>query len=203
MMAGRVQRHQEQIAGLLVELERCTQKVAALDSSIAFADSRVNPSAVGSVNAHTEKYGGRGGLTNFLESEVNAAGSVGISTGKLTLLAAGRFEIQISKPDDLNKYRYTVRSRLRTLRELGSIESQLLISGGKKSTIWRKRTDEDLFGELLYFSSFISFSFEPSFAWRYCMPNQYLWQVSQLFPTKFAGILDVLFESFLRHPGPL
>jgi hypothetical protein len=149
MLAGRGQRHQEQIAALLVEVERCSQKVAALDSAIALADSRVNPSALGCVNAHTAKYGGRGGLTSFIESEVYAAGTTGISTGKLTLLAASRFDIHIAKPDDLNNYRYTVRNRLRALRGRGVIDSQPTISGGRKSTIWSKRTDAGLFGELL------------------------------------------------------
>lgn len=102
MLAGEVQRCQGQIASLVDQVDRFSQKIAALDSSIVLADSRVNPEALGCVTAQSEKYGGRGGPTNFIKSEVCAAGSSGISTAKMTLLAASRFDIQIYKPSDLD-----------------------------------------------------------------------------------------------------
>ena len=149
MLSGKVQRHQERIAKLNIELESFTQKVAALDLSIALADSRVNPSAIEGVNAHTEKYGGRGGLTNFLESEVSAAGSTGISMVDLTRRAANHFEIQGYTSNFLASYRYTVRTRLRALQEMGRIESETLVRDGRRSSIWRKREGHSSFGELL------------------------------------------------------
>jgi hypothetical protein len=84
MLTGEVQRLQELINPFQAEIDEYAQKIAALDAAMELAESRINPGALGCVRAHSKQYGGRGGLTQFLQSEVFAAGDAGIDTVKLT-----------------------------------------------------------------------------------------------------------------------
>jgi DNA-binding transcriptional ArsR family regulator len=149
MLAGEIQRRHKRIAALNLQVLNYSEKLAALDEAIALANSHVNPEALGCVKAHSQKYGGRGGLTSFLVSELCAAGNAGISAVDLTRLAAIKFEIEITTTRDLKIYRSTITRRLRALRDTGVIESVSEARGWQESTIWRKRTDDGLFGELL------------------------------------------------------
>lgn len=149
MLAGEVLRRQERIASLQAELNQYSQKVAALDSALALADDRVNPEALGAVKATSERYGGWGGLTQFLESEIRAAGITSIDTVQLTLRAACKFSIPLESSGDLRRYGYTVRWALRELRKKGTIENIEFRSGGQKPSTWRTREKFDSVEELL------------------------------------------------------
>lgn len=170
MLAGEVQRRQERADALRRELEQHQQRIAtlecslselqhemegfatriaALDSAISMVDVRVNPSALGSVKATSERYGGRGLLIQYLESEVRAAGTEGVDTVQLTRRAASTFGIPIEHPVDLRLYSHTIRSTLRDLRIKGLIENDYVSQKDRKPSIWRVRTDAGLFDELL------------------------------------------------------
>ncbi len=149
MLAGEVERRQERIAALQLEVDQHSRKIDALDSAMALADDRINPKALGAVKATSERYGGRGGLTKFLESEVRAAGAAGIDSTQLTLRAACRFDIPLDGPSDFNRYRDTVGWTLRALRERRAIEPIYLSLVGDKPAIWRHRERHDSFEELL------------------------------------------------------
>ena len=149
MLAGEVQRRQERIAALQAELDQYSQKIAALDSAIALTDDRVNPEALGAVKATSERYGGWGGLTEFLEAEIRAAGYGGIDSVQLTLRAACKFSIPLEALQERSRYRDTVTWALRALRKKGVIENSYVSRGGHKPSVWRERTDDGLFGELL------------------------------------------------------
>lgn len=149
MLAGELRRLHELINPLQAEMEQCAKTMAAMDSAIAQLESRVNPGALGCVNAHSAQYGGRSGLTQFLQSEVFAAGCAGIDTVQLTLKAAQKFEFQIVTPACMERHRKNIRRTLQRLRENGVIESFGPIRMRGKPVTWRKRTDDGLFGELL------------------------------------------------------
>jgi hypothetical protein len=149
MLAGEFRRLRDLINPLQAEMEQCAITMAAMDSAIAQLESRVNPGALGCVNAHSKQYGGRGGLRQFLQSEVLAAGNAGIDTVKLTLKAAQRFEFQIVTPACMERHRRNIRRTLLTLQKKGVIESIGPIRVSGKPVIWRKRADDDLFEKLL------------------------------------------------------
>lgn len=52
MVAGELHRRQGQIEALIAEVASYSEKLAALDTAIAIADSRVNASALGCIRAH-------------------------------------------------------------------------------------------------------------------------------------------------------
>jgi hypothetical protein len=149
MLAGEAQRRQERIAALQLELDQYNQKIAALDSAMALTDDQVNPEALGAVKATSERYGGWGGLTQFLEAEVQAAGVAGIDTVQLTLRAACKFSIPLESSGDLRRYGYTVRYALRELRSKRVIENLEFRTGGHKPSTWKSRGKTDSFDELL------------------------------------------------------
>jgi hypothetical protein len=103
MLAGEVQRRQDRIAALQIELDQFFQKIAALDGAMALADDRFNPGALGAVKATAERYGGWGGLTEFLKSEIRAAGANGIDSVQMTLRAACKFSIPLEATQDLSR----------------------------------------------------------------------------------------------------
>jgi hypothetical protein len=149
MVAGELHRRPGQIEALIAEVASYSEKLAALDTAIAIADSRVNASALGCIRAHHKKYGGRGELTKFIFAEVCAAGDDGISTEGIAQLAATRFSVLLFRTEERKNYRETVRTRLRGLQDKGEIESTPSISDGKKVRVWRKRQSFDSFSELL------------------------------------------------------
>ncbi len=149
MLAGEVQRRQVQIDALRAEVAKYSEKIAALDASIAFADSRVNAAALGRIRAPYYEYGGRGELTKFVLAEVCAAGSVGISTGDMNRRVIKRFDIPVFTAQERENYLHTVTTRLRRLEEKGVIESALGMSGRRQARLWRKRESFDSFSELL------------------------------------------------------
>lgn len=151
-----VEQHQQRIAKLEyslsemhLEMEGFSKRIAALDSAISMVDERVNPGALGSVKATSERYGGRGRLIQFLESEVRAAGIEGLDTVELTLRAAFKFGIPLEHSMDLRLYGHTVRATLRDLRKKGAIENDYVSPKGRKPSVWRARTDVGLFDGLL------------------------------------------------------
>jgi hypothetical protein len=149
MLAGEVQRRQERISELQVEVGQYFEKIAALDSAMALADDRINPKALGAVKATAERYGGWGGLTRFLEAEIRAAGAAGIDTHQLALRAACKFAIPLDGPRDLGRYKDTISWILRVLRKRRVIETTYFSRGGHKPSIWRQRERHDTFDELL------------------------------------------------------
>ena len=149
MLAGEVLRRQERISALQTEVGQFSQKIAALDSAMALADTRVNPAALGAVKATAERYGGWGGLTQFLEAEVRAAGITGIDTVQLTLRAACKFSIPLDALQDRSRYSDTLTWTLRALRKKGVIENSCVSRGGHTPSVWRTRQKCDSFEELL------------------------------------------------------
>lgn len=149
MLAGEFRRLQELINPLQAEMEQCASTIAAMDSAIAQLDSRINQGAIGCVNAHSQHYGGRGGLMLFLQSEVFAAGDAGIDTLQLLDKATERFDLQIVTPACSERHRRNIRRTLQRLRDKGVIESFGPIGVSGKPVIWRKRTEHGLFEALL------------------------------------------------------
>lgn len=149
MLAGEVLRRQERISALQTEVDQFSQKIAALDSAMALADTRVNPAALGTVTATAERYGGWGGLTEFLESEIRTAGNAGIDTIQLTLRAACRFSIPLVALRDRSRYSDTITWTLRALRKKGVIENSLVSRGGHTPSVWRLKHELASFDELL------------------------------------------------------
>ncbi len=149
MLAGEVQRRQERISALQLEVEQYFEKITALDSAMALTDDRINPEALGAVKATAERYGGWGGLTQFLDAEIRAAGPTGIDSNQLTLRAACKFAIPLDGSKDFGRYKDTVGWILRMLRKRRVIESVYASRGGHKPAIWRQREKHDSFEELL------------------------------------------------------
>ena len=101
------------------------------------------------LDATAERYGGWGGLTQFLDAEIRAAGPTGIDSNQLTLRAACKFAIPLDGSKDFGRYKDTVGWILRMLRKRRVIESVYASRGGHKPAIWRQREKHDSFEELL------------------------------------------------------
>lgn len=90
MLAGELARLAERIEKLVVLRDQATEKLRALDRTLARADSRVRPDAGGIVRAHT-RYGARGALTDFIVLQLEQAAPAFLDTPEITHLCAVYF----------------------------------------------------------------------------------------------------------------
>lgn len=136
MLAGELARLAERIEKLVALRDQATEKLRALDRTLARADNRVRPDAGGIVRAHT-RYGARGALTDFIVLQLEQAAPAFLDTPEITHLCAVRFGFVFESAPEFSEFKHNnVRRALRTLRDAGRIESRRQ-PGHKAPTLWR------------------------------------------------------------------
>jgi hypothetical protein len=115
-----------------------TAVIRALETSIRLGHPGAEELPVKPVKQHT-RYGARGSLIGFLLEATTAAGPKGVTTGQLVNRAAEAFGIPVATSREREALRFTVRSRMRELRDLhGAVVGELGAVGKRSETIWRR-----------------------------------------------------------------
>jgi len=124
MLAGELARLTERIEKLAVVRDRTTEKLRALDRTLARIDNRVRPDAGGIVRANT-RYGARGALTHFIVLQLEQATPAFLDTLEIAHRCAAHFGFAFETAQDFCEFKDDrVWRALRTLRDAGRIESQ-------------------------------------------------------------------------------
>lgn len=119
MLAGELARLAERIEKLVVLQDQTTEKLRALDRTLARVDSRVRPDAGGLVRAQT-KYGARGALTDFIVLQLEQAAPDFVDTVEITHLCAARFGFAFATAGEFSEFRKNnVWRALRNLSDAG------------------------------------------------------------------------------------
>ena len=126
----------------LAELEATAAEtvsvIRALETSIRLGHPGAERLPFRPVRQHT-RFGARGSLIGFLLEATTAAGVDGITTGQLVDRAAEAFGMPVATSKEREALRFTVRSRMRELRDLhGLVVGESRAGVGKRTEIiWR------------------------------------------------------------------
>ena len=140
MLCGEVDRRDEAIRRLQGERELLTERIRALDSTMAMFEPRLDAGAAGTVRAIAGKYGPRGGLTAFLLEQLKAAGDPGLNTKVLIERCAVRFKVALDEHPNLKSFKDTIRWSLRFLAGHAQIELLAEARGPYHPQVWRAVT---------------------------------------------------------------
>lgn len=127
----------------LAELEAIAVKtvsvIRALETSIRLGHPGAERLPVKPVKQHT-RFGARGSLIGFLLEATTRAGAQGITTGQLVDRAAEAFGMSVATSKEREALRFTVRSRMRELRDLhGLVVGESRAGVGKRTeNVWRR-----------------------------------------------------------------
>lgn len=126
----------------LAELEATAAEtvsvIRALETSIRLGHPGAERLPLRPVKQHT-RFGARGSLIGFLLEATTAAGVGGITTGQLVDRAAEAFGMPVTTSKEREALRFTVRSRMRELRDLHGLavgESRAGV-GKRTENVWR------------------------------------------------------------------
>lgn len=137
MLCGEVARRERDIQALQAERVAMTQRIRALDETMAMFAPLLDPAAGGTVRAIAGKYDKQGGLTEFVRDQLAVAGPTGLDTLTVLERAAVRFGIDLSPPGARKRFKDTVLWTLRRLQHLGCIEVVVDSRGGRRPKVWR------------------------------------------------------------------
>jgi len=140
---GRLE-HQLAKVQFLLERSQCAQSRAqasidALDTTMALAHPRVEPTAGGIVDAWAGKYGKRGGLGEFIAQSLRDVAPAQLTTTVLMNLAARQFGITFALAKDRRSFNKSVNSSLTWLLKRGLAEPLHSREFGAHG-VWRWRT---------------------------------------------------------------
>lgn len=127
----------------LAELEATASKtvsiIRALETSIRLGHPGAEQLPIKPVKQHT-RFGARGSLIAFLLEATTDAGAQGITTGQLVDRAAESFGMSVVTSKEREALRFTVRSRMRELRDLhGLVVGESRAGVGKRTeNVWRR-----------------------------------------------------------------
>lgn len=145
--------HQLAKVQFLMERSQCAQTRAqasmdALDTTMALAHSRLEPTAGGVVEAWAGKYGKRGGLGEFIAQSLREVAPAPLTTSVLMDLAARHFGITFPLALDRRSFNKSVNSSLYWLRKRGLAEPRHSRELGSHG-IWRWKAQMPTLSELL------------------------------------------------------
>lgn len=128
----------------LVTLEAMTAETAAviraLDTSIRLGHPGAEQLPVSPVKQHT-RFSARGSLIGFLLEVTTGAGADGVTTGQLVDRASLAFGAAVGTSKEREALRFTVRARMRELRDLhGLVVGEVVATGKRSETVWRRPT---------------------------------------------------------------
>jgi len=137
MLCGEIDRHQRSVQALQAEMATLHVRVSALDQTMALFSPSLNPAAAGTVHAHAGKYGSFGGLTAFVQEQLQFAGKSGVDTLTLMERAALRFCIELHLPGTRKRFKDTITWSLRYLQRNRMVEVAQDSRGGRRPKVWR------------------------------------------------------------------
>lgn len=115
-----------------------TQRIDALDSTIALLYPAVNPAAGGSVNAWAGRFGERGALTAFVREHLQSIAPYSTKAADIQRQAIAHFGLALDTPHDRFKFKNSLRTVLRQLRDdRDQIESFDNYQGKRNQPLWR------------------------------------------------------------------
>lgn len=117
--------------------------ILALERTAVLAYPDVPPAAAVAVKAHV-RFGQRGALIAFLLRAVTDAGDAGLSTARLTELTRKAFGVPASSKSERESLRFTVRNRLRELRDLHGLVLDVKGPMSNSHSTWRLRPQTTL-----------------------------------------------------------
>ena len=113
-------------------------RIGALDTTISLMHSGVNPAAAGCVRAWAGRYGARGALTQFVREHLQAIAPNGSLAADVQRRAIEHFGLVLSTPLERSRFKESVRTVLRQLRDQhGVVESLENWQGRRAQPIWR------------------------------------------------------------------
>lgn len=123
MLAGELARFDERIENLRALRASTSERIQALDRTLARLDSRVAPAAGGVVRANT-RFGRRGAFTAFIVEQLQQALPAALDTVEIAQRCAVHFGLAFdTKRDFLVFQKRDVKLVLRTLREANRVQS--------------------------------------------------------------------------------
>lgn len=146
-LATQTQLHQARLSSCQQQRQPLMVKMAALDSTLAQFDPRVNPAAAGTVNAWAGRYGVRGGQKKFLVDTLKAAAPGMVSTTELVTATIARFGLAIVTKVNRNRLRTDLVIVCRKLRAGGLVEQFPAAQVGG-TAYWRWKSDAPTLADL-------------------------------------------------------
>lgn len=113
---------QRQIDGAEASASQAQASIAALDSTMALVEERLERTAAGEVNAWAGKYGKRGALGVFLEETLRQAAPEPLTKTALLDLTAQKFGLLMTTPCDRRSLKNSVTSALSSLLKRRRVE---------------------------------------------------------------------------------
>jgi len=136
MLAGELARFDERIEKLTALRASTSQRLAALDQTLARLDARVEPAA-GRVVRAQNRFGARGAFTAFIVVQLQQASPEALDTVEIAQRCAAHFGLTFdTKRDFLVFQKRDVKLVLRTLREANRVQSTRQ-PGRYGANLWR------------------------------------------------------------------
>lgn len=143
---------ERQVARLSLELEAATSELAAareggsaiakrldaLDATIRLMHPGVNPTAAGCVRAWAGRYGERGALTEFVREHLRSIAPYASLAADIQQRAIEHFGLVLNTPLERSRFKNSLRTVLRQLRDQHSVLESLANWQGRRSQpLWR------------------------------------------------------------------
>lgn len=134
-LAGDLSRLSEKQAVLSAQIAKVEAKIQALDVSMRLVDARIQVSAAGIIRRHTQEYGRRGALKEFVVTALQRA-SAGLTARSLALAAQAHFSLELANGSELTQFiESSIRPQLKLLRREGFLEN--IAATGPEGMFWR------------------------------------------------------------------
>jgi len=124
-------------------VQKLTEALAALDSTVVIYDESIQPADIGIINGWQGRYGKRGALREYLLEVLAQRSPDHVSSPELAFLAINEFGLVFAHPDDRKRwYQNSLKNALKDSEKLGKVErSADLLNLGNDARGWRLKRE--------------------------------------------------------------
>lgn len=125
-------------------VQKLTEALAALDSTVVIYDESIQPEDIGIINGWQGRYGKRGALREYLLEVLAQRSPDHVSSPELAFLAINEFGLVFAHPDDRKRwYQNSLKNALKDSEKLGKVErSPDLLNLGNDARGWRLKQEK-------------------------------------------------------------